>query len=136
MLWTAICAGGVAVVGATDMGIMVPMNLAVYFAVICGLTTIVRFPKSLDSWIPLAAIPLLIFLTFLYTVAEVGHQRQILALLLVLVGAGYGTYLLVRNIKRIEETAFSLDVAIYHLASLIAWMAWGFIMFVFSNGWD
>ena len=140
MLWTAIFGGGVAVVGATDTGmlneVMVPLNLAIYLAVICGLTTIVRFPKSLDSWIPLVAIPFLIFLTFLYTLCEVGHQKQNLALLLWLVGAVYGTYLLVRNNRRIKGTGFSLNVAIYHLASFIGWMVWGFIMFLFSSGWD
>lgn len=140
MLWTAIFGGAVAVVGATDAGmlneVMVPLNLAVYLAAICGLTTIVRFPKSLDSWIPLAAIPFLFFSTFLYTLCEVGHQKQNLALLVLLVSAVYGTYLLVRNNKRIKGTGFSLNVAIYHLASFIGWMVWGFIMFLFSSGWD
>ena len=69
MFWTAICAGGLVVVGATDDNMLyvvsVPLNLAVYLAVICGLVTIIRFPASLDSWIPLAAIPFLILLTFL-----------------------------------------------------------------------
>jgi hypothetical protein len=140
MFWTAICAGGLVVVGATDDNMLyvvsVPLNLAVYLAVICGLVTIIRFPASLDSWIPLAAIPFLILLTFLYTLTEQGDQRQNFALLVMLIGAVYGIYLLVRNIKRIKGTGFSLAVAIYHLASLVGWMVWGFIMLIFSHGWD
>ena len=140
MFWTAVCAGGLVVVGATDDNmlyvIMVPLNLAAYLAVICGLTTIIRFPASPDSWIPLAMIPSLFLATFLYAFTEQSDQRQNFALLVVLVGAVYGIYLLVRNIKRIKGTGFSLVVAIYHLASLVGWMAWGFMMFVFSHGWD
>ena len=140
MFWTAVCAGGLVVVGATDDNmlsvLMIPFNLTAYLAVVCGLTTIIRFPTSLDSWIPLAAISFLILLTFLYTLTEQGDQRQNFALLVELSGAVYGIYLLVRNIKRIKGTGFSLAVAIYHLASLVGWMVWGFIMLVFSHGWD
>ena len=116
--------------------VMVPLNLAVYLAVICGLTTIVRFPTSLDSWIPLAAIPFLILLTVLYTLTEIGDQRQNFALLCGLIGAVYGIYLLVRNINWIKRAGFSLALAIYHLASLVGWMVWCLIMLVFSHGWD
>lgn len=140
MYWTAVCAGGLAVVGATDDGMLytveVPFNLAVYLAVICGLTTIVRFPTSLDSWIPLAVIPFLILSMFLYTLIELGDPRQNLAYLVMLIGSVYGIYLLVRNIKRIKGTGFSLAVAIYHLASLVSWMSWGLLMLLFSHGWD
>ena len=140
MFWTAVCAGGLAVVGVTDDNmlyeVMVPLNLAVYLAVICGLTTIVRFPTSLDSWIPLAAIPFLILLTVLYTLTEIGDQRQNFALLCGLIGDVYGIYLLVRNINRIKRAGFSLALAIYHLASLVGWMVWCLIMLVFSHGWD
>lgn len=140
MFWTAVCAGAVVVVGATDEGmlseIMIPFNLAAYLAVICGLTTIIRFPTSLDSWLPLAAIPAVILLMYLYTLVEPGPDREAFAVLTLVIGLGWGIYLLVRNIKRTMRTGFSLAVAVYHLASWAGWMAMGLLMLIFSHGWD
>ena len=140
MFWTAVCAGGVVVVGATDEGmlseIMIPFNLAAYLAVICGLTTIIRYPTSLDSWLPLAAIPAFILLMYLSSLIEPGNDRHAFCVLILVIGLGYGIYLLVRNIKRTMRTGFSLAMAVYHLATWVGWMVLGFLMLIFSHGWD
>ncbi|MCH2181767.1 MAG: hypothetical protein MK108_07165 [Mariniblastus sp.] len=140
MFWTAVCAGGLVVVGATDANelsvVMIPFNLAAYLAVICGLTTIIRFPASLDSWLPLAAIPAVILLIYLGTFIELGDDREAFCVLFLVIGLGYGFYLLVRNIQRAMRTGFSLVVAVYHLASWVGWMVIGLLLFIFSHGWD
>jgi hypothetical protein len=128
------------VVGATDEGmlseIMIPFNLAAYLAVICGLTTIIRFPTSLDSWLPIAAIPVAILLICLGSLVELGDDRVAFSVVFLMIGLGYGIYLLVRNIQRAMRTGFSLAVAVYHLASWAGWMVLGVLMSIFSHGWD
>jgi len=141
MFWTAVCAGGVVVVGATDDGmlseIMIPFNLAAYLAVICGLTTIIRYPTSLDSWLPLGAGLVLFFLLLpLSLLIELGDGKEAFASLVLIIGIGLGIYLFIRNIKRTMRTGFSLAVAVYHLATWVGWMAIGVVMKVFSHGWD
>ncbi len=140
MFWTAVCAGGLAVVGASDDDmlsvVIIPFNLAVYLAVICGLTTIIRFPTSLDSWLPIAAIPVAILLICLGSLVELGDDRVAFSVVFLMIGLGYGIYLLVRNIQRAMRTGFSLAVAVYHLASWAGWMAMGLLMLIFSHGWD
>ncbi len=141
MFWTAVCAGALVVVGASGGGmlseIMIPFNLAAYLVLICGLATIIRFPKSLDSWLPLGAVLVLFFLLLpLSLLVELGDGKEAFASLVLIIGIGLGIYLFIRNVKRMMRTGFSLTVAVYHLATWVGWMVLGFLMLIFSHGWD
>ena len=97
--------------------------VGVYLTVVCGIATLVRFPRSPDAWIPIGAGSLLfaLLLTASFCI-PLGRPRDEFIRLLFMAGLPLGLFLLIRNVLRIKRTGFSLTVFVYHFGVWLGWM--------------
>ena len=124
MFWTAVAAGTIpmAMAGADypPSGVFL---VGIYLTVVCGIATLVRFPRSLDAWIPIgiAALLVALFFTVGFLLPMVRFTDEFIHLLF-FGGMPLGILFLVRNVIRMKRTGFSLTVFAYHSGVWLGWM--------------
>ena len=97
--------------------------VGIYPTVVCGIATLVRFPRSLDAWIPIgiAALLVALFFTVGFLLPMVRFTDEFIHLLF-FGGMPLGILFLVRNVIRMKRTGFSLTVFAYHSGVWLGWM--------------
>ena len=123
LFWTAVVTGVIPAVlsGEQDptTGIFIT---GVYLTVVCGIATLVLYPRSFDTYFPICATILLLAVLFLAAALLPGRMRSSLGDFLFFSNIPLGIYLLVRNVRRIKKMGFSLTVSIYHFGFWGAWV--------------
>ena len=123
LFWTAVVIGAVPVAMAEpNYPITVVFFVGIYLTVVCGLATLIRIPRSLDAWIPLAVAltPFVLSRIGIYLLPPSLYTEFIY--ILFFAGLPIGIFLLIRNTKRIKRTGFSLTVFVYHLGVWLVWL--------------
>ena len=124
LFWTAVVAGVIPAVlsGEQDptAGIFIT---GVYLTVVCGIATLVLYPRSFDAYIPICGTVLLVAVLFLsVALLPGGRMRSSLGDFLCFCNIPLGIYLLVHNVRRIKKMGFSLVVSICHFGFWVAWV--------------
>ena len=123
LFWTAVVIGAVPVAMAEpNFPITAVFFVGIYLTVVCGLATLIRIPRSLDAWIPLAVAltPFVLFPIGIYLLPPSLYSKFLHALLFA--GLPVGIFLLVRNVRRMKRNGFSLTVFVYHLGVWLVWI--------------
>ena len=124
LFWTAVVVGLITAVrsGEQDVGTGIFIT-GVYLTVVCGITTLVLYPRSFDAYIPICGTILLLALLFLSAaLLPMGKMRDTMGNLLFFSSLPLGIYLLIHNVRRINNIGFSLVVSIYHFGFWVAWV--------------
>ena len=124
LFWTAVVAG---VIPAFLSGQQDPTTgifiTGVYLTFVCGIATLVLHPRSFDAYIPICGTILLLALLFLSAaLLPMGKMRDTMGNLLFFSSLPLGIYLLIHNVRRINNIGFSLVVSIYHFGFWVAWV--------------
>ncbi len=124
LFWTAVIAGVIpAVLSGEQNPIIGIFSTGAYLTVVCGIATLVLFPRSLDAYLPICgAILLLAVLFSSAALLPVGRMRDYLCEFLFLSSIPLGIYLLIHNVRRIKKRGMSLVVSIYHFGFWVAWV--------------
>jgi uncharacterized phage infection (PIP) family protein YhgE len=143
-LWTTIVSVGVVITTATltevgqyeEVGILIAItNLSIYLMMVCGLWTLIKYPKSFEFWFPAGMSVFLPIFFLLYSTGQFDDSllEGISAVILCL-GVPYGIGLLVLMIRRTSKRGFSLAMLVFCVGCWLWWMACAAIVWLGASG--
>ena len=94
----------------------------VYLTGVCGITTLVLHPRSVDAYIPLGGAIFLLAILFLTAAVLPSRMRDDVGEFLFFRSILLAIYLLIHNARRINKMGFSLVVSLYHFGFWVAWV--------------
>ena len=123
LFWTAVVVGLITAVrsGEQDVGTGIFIT-GVYLTVVCGITTLVLYPRSFDAYIPICGTLLLLAVLFLAVALLPWRMRDYVGNFLFLCSIPLGICLLIHNVRRNKKMGFSLVVSLYHFGFWVAWV--------------
>ena len=150
LVWTTIVSVGVVITTATltevgqyeEVGILIAItNLSIYLMMVCGLWTLIKYPKSFEFWFPAGMSVFLPVFFLLYSAGIPRIPGQIgdpllegISAVILCLGVPYGIGLLVLITRRTSKSDFSFTMLVFYVGCWLWWVACAAIGWVGASG--